>query len=130
MNKEKWIVYGLISVFSLLMATFASVVVYSDFFYPEKFNQQFCSASLIGEKKTALELARWWMSSRVHKDEFYVRSPDKEERKSIDSQMASMMFEKSSYGAALWVGVRLGLVTNRNCEVLIQNNEIQDIQRK
>lgn len=127
MTKEKILVFSLVGIFTIVLVTFLGVVFYSDVIYPQKFNQAFCSEDLVGKKLSALEIARYWQTSRVYKDQLYVRSTQSSEAKPIDSQMAAMMLEKSSFGGALWVGAKLGLISDRRCEVLIRDNEVQSI---
>ncbi len=127
MKKEKILVFSLVGVFVIVLSTFLGVVFYSEFIYPQKFNQAFCSEDLVGQKLSALEIARHWRTSRVHKDQLYVRSPQNSDTKPIDTQMAAMMLEKSSFGGALWVGAQLGLISDQHCEVLVRDNEVQSI---
>ena len=125
MKKEKIFIYSLISIFSLCLILFGSVYVYSDYYFPKKFQEKVCQSFQRGEEVTVSEMVAYLKAKKVEDHQIYVRAGTSGGLFPLDSENAQELIEKGDQGALVQIVSILGLLRKSSCEILIEHRLIQ-----
>ncbi len=125
MKKEKIFIYSLISVFFFCLFIFGAVYVYSDFYFPKKFQEKICQNFQRGEEVSVSEMISYLKAKKVEDHQIYVRAGTAGNLWPLTSQGAQEVIEKGDQGALVQIVSILGLLRKSSCEIQIEHHLIQ-----
>lgn len=124
-KREKIIVYSLISFFSVTLVLFAAVYFYSDFYFPQKFQEQVCQSFQRGEEVSPSEVISYLKSKKIEDHQLYVRADATGNLIPLSSESAKDIISLGDRGALVQIVSILGLYRKSSCEISIEHHLVQ-----
>ncbi|MEK6773427.1 MAG: hypothetical protein AABY64_05775 [Bdellovibrionota bacterium] len=125
MKKEKIFIYSLISLFSLCLVVFGAVYFYSDYYFPQKFQEKVCRGFQRGDEISPTEMIAYLKVQKVEDHQIFVRAGNRGNLLPLSSEAATEMITQGDRGALVQIVSVLGLLKKSSCEFLIERHLIQ-----
>lgn len=125
MKKEKIFIYSLISFFSVTVLLFVAVYYYSDFYFPDQFQEQVCRSFQRGEEVSPTEVISYLKSKKVENHQLYVRAGLSGHLIPFNSEAGHELIEQGERGALIQIISILGLYRKSSCEISIEHHLVQ-----